>query len=408
MYENLVSQPAGRQLASDIRRGIFPGAVLFSGPDASGKLTAALETARILDCASGGGEWQCSCPSCRRNRSLTSTGMLLCGPRDCFLEIAAAADTFLRAVRNDERYVAAARYLFLRSVRKLTLRFSGILWQGDDRLSKIGAAVSALDELLETLDFPRQLPEFTGLEKMCLEIKEKARKLEEDFLYDSVPVMQIRNMESWAQIKPEHGRKTVIIENADRMQTGVRNALLKILEEPPAGCVFILLTSRRNSVMPTILSRVRTYNFSGRDADGQRQVISRVFHNEEFSGGISDYLLTFLPVPPLKLRAASAEFFAGIAAGKLPDAAAVSSECGKFEPRVELRIFLDALVSSLRPYFRSPAGCEAAADVMAAVRACWDNVSVYNQSPAAALETLVRSISRTNALNGNIFRCEDM
>ena len=43
MYENLVSQPAGRQLASDIRRGIFPGAVLFSGPDASGKLTAALE-----------------------------------------------------------------------------------------------------------------------------------------------------------------------------------------------------------------------------------------------------------------------------------------------------------------------------------------------------------------------------
>ena len=35
----------------------------------------------------------------------------------------------------------------------------------------------------------------------------------------------------------EEGKKTIIIENADRMQTSVRNALLKILEEPPEDCV---------------------------------------------------------------------------------------------------------------------------------------------------------------------------
>ena len=48
------------------------------------------------------------------------------------------------------------------------------------------------------------------------------------------------------------------------MSESVRNALLKILEEPPSDCNFILLTSKRNAILPTILSRVRTYEFKNR------------------------------------------------------------------------------------------------------------------------------------------------
>ena len=50
MFENLVGQDASQYIISDIRKGTFPGAVLFSGNNASGKLTAALETARVLSC----------------------------------------------------------------------------------------------------------------------------------------------------------------------------------------------------------------------------------------------------------------------------------------------------------------------------------------------------------------------
>ena len=45
MFENLVGQDASQYIGSDIRRGSFPGAVLFSGNSANGKLTAALEAA---------------------------------------------------------------------------------------------------------------------------------------------------------------------------------------------------------------------------------------------------------------------------------------------------------------------------------------------------------------------------
>ena len=53
-------------------------------------------------------------------------------------------------------------------------------------------------------------------------------------------------------MKSVEGKKTIIIENADRMLESVRNALLKILEEPPVDTIFILTTSQRNLVMPTI------------------------------------------------------------------------------------------------------------------------------------------------------------
>ena len=79
-----------------------------------------------------------------------------------------------------------------------------------------------------------------------------AEKLEDDFLYDSIPVNQVRNASAWARLSPSDKKKILIIENADRMQDAARNAFLKVLEEPPADVVFILTTTRRGAIMPTI------------------------------------------------------------------------------------------------------------------------------------------------------------
>lgn len=404
MFENLVNQEAGKLLAADIRHNRLPGAILFSGSEASGKLTAALETARILSCHENPqGKWLCECPSCLQHKSLICSNLMLMGPRDCSLEISAAAKTFTDAHFINAKFIDAARYLFLRSVRKLTLRFNGILWEGDSSLNKIGSLIEEINENLEVLDFPRELPDITEVKKICEEISKLCNKLEEDFLYDSIPINQVRNMEAWAHIKTEEGRKTVIIENADRMQTSVRNALLKILEEPPEDVVFILLTSKRNAIMQTILSRVRTYNFSDRTLDQQQEVIQRVFHNDDFNGSINDYLLTYLPVTPTEIKGQARVFYNSVANRQICNIEEIVKKCEKFNPRIELRLFLSNIAAFTKPLLNSQAGTEAAAQTMQLLRNCSDNITLYNQSPASALEILMRDMFALNNTYGGVF-----
>lgn len=52
------------------------------------------------------------------------------------------------------------------------------------------------------------------------------------------------------------------IRNIERMQAPAANALLKILEEPPPGRVFLLTTNSLGSLLPTIVSRARVVHFS--------------------------------------------------------------------------------------------------------------------------------------------------
>lgn len=406
MFENLVNQDASKELISDIKKNLMPSAMLFAGTEASGKLTAALEVARVLSCheKKPWGHWECPCSSCVQHRALLNSDLLLLGPRDCTLEILAAKKTFLEAVKENASYVDATRYLFLRSIRKLTLRFNSLLWRGENNINKIATVLESINESLEILDFPRKLPALEELSKITDALEKDCKKLENEYLYDSIPVNQIRNMEEWAHIKSETGKKTIIIENADRMQASVRNALLKILEEPPADCVFILLSSKRNAIMQTILSRVRTYNFRDRLIELQQDVIKRVFHNQTFYGSINDYLLTFLPITPKEISEQANIFYRSIAARAIPDLGALAKKCDNFNPRIELRLFLNDIAQCIRPLMKTQQGAEVCAKVMEYLRTCWENITMYNQSPAAALELLLRDMSALSVANGGIFK----
>ena len=210
-------------------------------------------------------------------------------------------------------------------------------------------------------------------------------------------------MEAWAHIKSEEGRKTVIIENADRMQTSVRNALLKILEEPPEDVVFILLTSKRNAIMQTILSRVRTYNFVNRSVEQQRDVIQRVFHNMDFAGNLNDYLLTYLPVTPSEIKAQARIFYNSIALRQICNIDDIVKKCEKFYPRIELRLFLTNIALFMKPAMNTQSGSEAIAQAMQLLRNCNDNIIMYNQSPVSALEILMRDMFALNKNFGGVF-----
>lgn len=73
-----------------------------------------------------------------------------------------------------------------------------------------------------------------------------------------IPVDEIRYVISLVgQHTFTGGRRVVIIEKADKMNQPAQNALLKTLEEPLAGTVFLLLTDSPELLLPTIVSRCR-------------------------------------------------------------------------------------------------------------------------------------------------------
>lgn len=77
-----------------------------------------------------------------------------------------------------------------------------------------------------------------------------------------IQVEQVREMESTAVLSPYQGRtRVVIIDPADAMSDGAQNAFLKMLEEPPAHAVFVLVTTDADRLLETVRSRCRLMEF---------------------------------------------------------------------------------------------------------------------------------------------------
>ncbi len=75
-------------------------------------------------------------------------------------------------------------------------------------------------------------------------------------------VEDIRTLIQEVRIPPQIGRYSVyIIDEVHMLSQGAFNALLKTLEEPPSYAVFILATTEKHKVLPTILSRCQVYDF---------------------------------------------------------------------------------------------------------------------------------------------------
>ena len=73
-----------------------------------------------------------------------------------------------------------------------------------------------------------------------------------------ISVDEVRELIDALSEKPyEGGFRTVVIEDADKLNDRAQNALLKTLEEPDGRTVFFLLTARKEALLPTIRSRCR-------------------------------------------------------------------------------------------------------------------------------------------------------
>ena len=75
-------------------------------------------------------------------------------------------------------------------------------------------------------------------------------------------VDEIRSLIDKVRVPPQLGRyKVFIIDEVHMLSTAAFNAFLKTLEEPPNHAIFILATTEKHKLLPTILSRCQIYDF---------------------------------------------------------------------------------------------------------------------------------------------------
>ncbi len=97
-------------------------------------------------------------------------------------------------------------------------------------------------------------------------------------------VEDIRELIKQVQIPPQTGRyKVFIIDEVHMLSPAAFNAFLKTLEEPPTYTIFILATTEKHKILPTILSRCQVYDFNRMTLDDTVAHLRNVANSEGYT-----------------------------------------------------------------------------------------------------------------------------
>ena len=97
-------------------------------------------------------------------------------------------------------------------------------------------------------------------------------------------VDDIRNLIEQVRYPPQSGKfKVYIIDEVHMLSNAAFNAFLKTLEEPPSYAIFILATTEKNKVIPTILSRCQIYDFNRIEIPEIKNKLSEILESEKIS-----------------------------------------------------------------------------------------------------------------------------
>jgi DNA polymerase-3 subunit delta' len=196
----------GQQRVKSLLRSMFesgrlPHALLFFGPSGVGKDAAALMLARALNCREARFDPCGVCPSCKAMAALRHPRLKLIFPMPSKADEDSAVD-------------------------KLS----------DDELEEMNALIDAKAEN----PYHR-----LGMAKAA-----------------GIKISSVRDIRRESAFRADdNGRTVVLISDADRMNTSAANALLKTLEEPTGDLLLILTSSRKDALLPTILSRCQPLRF---------------------------------------------------------------------------------------------------------------------------------------------------
>ena len=195
------------RLVKDAQAGTVPHALLFCGPEGVGKLQTAIAFARYLLCRDKGSDKDScgTCPSCVKMDKLVHPDL-----------------HFVYPVINK---------------------------------SKTAGRSTVSDEEISTW---REIV----LEQQYFGFEEWLNAIDADNKQASIFVTESESITSKLSLKSvEGGYKIMIIWHAEKMNQQCANSLLKLLEEPPAGTIFILTTDAPEQMLETILSRTQRVDF---------------------------------------------------------------------------------------------------------------------------------------------------
>ncbi len=149
--------------------------------------------------------------------------------------------------------------------------------------------------------------------RRILRSAEEGVSLHPDFRFESlaagkksISIEQMRALKEWAYTTPmEGGRKAAVVDDAHLMNVHAANALLKTLEEPPEGTLFILVTSEPSMLPSTIVSRCQMVRFTPLTKEEVEEVCERKRVPERIKELCVEIgSLRFIDVPPEEVKAA--------------------------------------------------------------------------------------------------------
>ena len=126
-----------------------------------------------------------------------------------------------------------------------------------------------------------------GICESCLSFAEgRSYSIHELDAASNNSVDDIRNLTDKVRIPPQIGKYSVyIIDEVHMLSQQAFNAFLKTLEEPPSYAIFILATTEKHKILPTILSRCQTYDFNRISVDNIVRNLKDIAQKEQVTIG---------------------------------------------------------------------------------------------------------------------------
>ncbi len=260
-----------QQLEALIKTEQLAPALLFEGPEFSGRTTTAMEMARRLNCEQEGRP-DCECSQCHRLRLYMHPSVALFGTRYPITEIERSSQLLIE--QPSERVY----HYWKRSVERLLRHCDPHVLDSTSLTNgrKITESARHISEQVAKQASHYENPQLS--KKSAEDINAWARSLSE-LLPQKVGIAHIRSLIQWMHIGAgalPHSQKIILCENADSYPDAIHNVLLKTLEEVPPQVVIVLIAQRRTALPLTIRSRTVHYTFKKASAEREAMVLEQL------------------------------------------------------------------------------------------------------------------------------------